>query len=103
MKSSFYDPKYYTNREISWVQFDHRVLNEAKNKNVPLFERLKFMSIVSSNLDEFIMVRVASLIDMIHAGYEKKDIAGMKPKKQLEELWIEIQNLVSEQYSAFNR
>ena len=103
MKNNFYDPKYYVNREISWVQFDHRVLNEAKNKKVPLFERLKFMSIVSSNLDEFFMVRVASLIDMIHAGYEKKDIAGMKPKKQLEALLTEIHMLVEEQYNAFNR
>ncbi len=103
MKTSFYDPKYYVNREISWVQFDHRVLNEAKNKRVPLFERLKFMSIVSSNLDEFFMVRVASLIDMIHADYDKKDIAGMKPKKQLEALLAEIQLLTTEQYNAFNR
>jgi len=103
LKNNFYDPKYYVNREISWVQFDHRVLNEAKNKKVPLFERLKFMSIVSSNLDEFFMVRVASLIDMIHAGYEKKDIAGMKPKKQLEALLAEIHMLVEEQYNAFNR
>ncbi len=103
MKTDFYDPKYYVNREISWVQFDHRVLNEAKNKRQPLFERLKFMSIVSSNLDEFFMVRVASLIDMIHADYDKKDIAGMKPKKQLEALLEEIQLLSKEQYSAFNR
>lgn len=103
MKTDFHDPKYYVNREISWVQFDHRVLNEAKNKRQPLFERLKFMSIVSSNLDEFFMVRVASLIDMIHADYDKKDIAGMKPKKQLEALLEEIQLLSKEQYSAFNR
>ncbi len=103
MKVNFHDPKYYVNREISWVQFDHRVLNEAKNKRVPLFERLKFMSIVSSNLDEFFMVRVASLIDMIHADYDKKDIAGMKPKKQLEALLEEIQLLTTEQYNAFNR
>ncbi|MCQ2493231.1 MAG: RNA degradosome polyphosphate kinase [Lachnospiraceae bacterium] len=103
MKNNFYDSKYFVNREVSWVQFDHRVLNEAKNKKVPLFERLKFMSIVSSNLDEFFMVRVASLIDMIHAGYEKKDIAGMKPKKQLEALLAEIHMLVDEQYNAFNR
>jgi len=103
LKKDFYDSKYYVNREVSWVQFDHRVLNEAKNKKVPLFERLKFMSIVSSNLDEFFMVRVASLIDMLHAGYDKKDIAGMKPKKQLEALLAEIHMLVDEQYSAFNR
>ncbi len=103
MKNNLYDPKYYVNREISWVQFDHRVLNEAKNKRVPLFERLKFMSIVSSNMDEFFMVRVASLIDMIRADYDKKDIAGMKPKKQLEALLEEIHLLSTEQYNAFNR
>ena len=96
MKLDLYDPKYYVNREISWVQFDHRVLNEAKNKRVPLFERLKFMSIVSSNMDEFFMVRVASLIDMIHADYDKRDIAGMKPKKQLEALLEEIHLLATE-------
>ncbi len=103
VKTDFQDPRYFVNREISWVWFDHRVLNEAKNKRVPLFERLKFMSIVSSNLDEFFMVRVASLIDMIHADYDKRDIAGMKPKKQLEALLAEIQTLTNEQYNAFNR
>ena len=75
MEINFSDPKYYTNRELSWVLFDHRVLNEARDKNIPLFERLKFLSITASNLDEFFMIRVASLKDMENAGYTKKDIA----------------------------
>ena len=54
-------PEYFWNRELSWLGFDERILNEAKDKHIPLFERLKFASITSSNLDEFYMVRVASL------------------------------------------
>ena len=73
----FKNPKYYDNRELSWIKFEHRVLNEAKDKEIPILDRLKFVSITSSNLDEFFMVRVASLKDMEHAGYTKKDIAGM--------------------------
>lgn len=73
----FKNPKYYDNRELSWIKFEHRVLNEAKDREIPILDRLKFVSITSSNLDEFFMVRVASLKDMEHAGYTKKDIAGM--------------------------
>ena len=67
----FEDPKLYINRELSWLQFNERVLSEAEDESNPLFERLKFLSIVSSNLDEFMMVRVGSLLDMIGAGYDK--------------------------------
>ncbi len=99
----FRNPKYYTNRELSWILFDHRVLNEARDKSIPLFERLKFLSITASNLDEFFMIRVASLKDMVNAGYEKKDIAGMTPKEQLAALDTAIHNLVDLQYSTWNR
>lgn len=97
------NPKYYTNRELSWILFDHRVLNEARDKSIPLFERLKFLSITASNLDEFFMIRVASLKDMVNAKYEKKDIAGMTPKEQLAALDVAIHNLVDLQYSTWNR
>lgn len=99
----FNNPKYYTNRELSWILFDHRVLNEARDKNIPLFERLKFLSITASNLDEFFMIRVASLKDMVNAGYEKKDIAGMTPTEQLAAIDIAIHELVNLQYSTWNR
>ena len=99
----FCNPKYYTNRELSWILFDHRVLCEARDKNIPLFERLKFLSISASNLDEFFMIRVASLKDMVNAGYEKKDIAGMTPSEQLAAIDAAIHELVDLQYSTWNR
>lgn len=94
---------HFTNRELSWLLFNNRVLGEARDKSIPLFERLKFLSITASNLDEFFMVRVASLKDMVNAGYEKKDIAGMTPKQQLAALDTEIHKLVDLQYSTYNR
>ncbi len=99
----FYNPEYYTNRELSWILFNHRVLNEARDKSILLFERLKFLSITASNLDEFFMIRVASLWDMVHARYQKPDIAGLTPKKQLELLSVAIHELVNLQYSTYNR
>lgn len=102
-ETDFKDAKLYTNRELSWLQFNYRILSEAKDKTIPLFERLKFLSITASNLDEFFMVRVASLKDMVNAEYEKPDIAGMTPTEQLNALDVEIHQLVSQQYSAYNR
>ena len=96
-------PEYYWNREISWLGFNERVLSEAKDKNIPLFERLKFLSITASNLDEFFMVRVASLKDMVHAKYTKPDIAGMTPKEQLKALAPEVKSLIQAQYNTYNR
>ncbi len=96
-------PEYFRNREISWVGFDERVLSEAKDKTIPLFERLKFLSITASNLDEFFMVRVASLKDMVHAGYEKRDIAGMTAQEQLKQLSMMTHDLVRSQYTTYTR
>ena len=64
--------EYYRNRELSWLAFDRRILGEARDKTNPLFERLKFLSITASNLDEFFMVRVGSLTDMLDAGYIRR-------------------------------
>lgn len=99
----FSNVEYYTNRELSWLLFDKRVLGEAKDKKNPLFERLKFLSITASNLDEFFMVRVASLKDMVNAGYKKKDIAGMTAAQQLASVNEETHKLVEQQYSVYNR
>ena len=103
MKIDYSRPEYYYNRELSWVAFDHRVLGEARDKSLPLFERIKFLSITASNLDEFFMVRVASLKDMVNAGYKKKDIAGMTAQEQLEAVNMATHELVNMQYSTYNR
>ena len=96
-------PEYYRNRELSWLSFNERVLSEARDKSIPLFERLKFLSITSSNLDEFHMIRVASLKDMVHAEYTKPDIAGMTPKEQLKAISEKTHEMVQVQYSTYNR
>lgn len=94
--------KFY-NREVSWLGFNYRVLSEAKDKSIPLMERLKFLSITASNLDEFFMIRVASLKDMVHAKYTKKDIAGLTPKEQLAVISQGTHELVDAQYNVYNR
>ncbi len=97
------NPKYYFNRELSWLQFDRRCLSEARSKENPLMERLNFLSITASNLDEFFMVRVASLQDMCKAGYSKKDISGMTAGEQLEAIIRDTHDFVDMQYSTLNR
>ena len=98
----FENPKYYINRELSWIGFNERVLSEAEDESNPLFERLKFLSISASNLDEFFMVRVASLKDMINAGYQKCDIAGMTASEQLEKVLEKVHTFVDKQYQIYN-
>ena len=102
-KIDFKNPSYYDNRELSWIKFDNRVLSEAKDKTIPLLERLKFVSITSSNLDEFFMVRVASLLDMVHANYKKRDIAGMTAGEQLAAINSATRELVNTQYNTYTR
>ena len=93
----------YVNRELSWIEFNYRVLSEARDKSIPLFDRLKFLSITASNLDEFFMVRVASLKDMVHANYTKRDIAGMTAQEQLDAIDGKTHELVENQYRTYNR
>ncbi len=100
---NFNDPKYYRNRELSWLDFNAHVLYEARDKSLPLFERLKFLSITASNLDEFFMIRVASLKDMVHAGYTKKDIAGLSPQEQLDRISVKTHEMIKLQYNTYNR
>lgn len=102
-KQQFLNPEYYTNRELSWTLFNERVLSEARDKTIPLFERLKFLSITASNLDEFFMIRVASLKDMVNANYTRPDIAGMTPKEQLKKLNTATHHIVNMQYSTYKR
>lgn len=102
-KRNYGAPENFSNRELSWMAFNERILGEARDKTLPLFERVKFLSITASNLDEFFMVRVASLKDMVDAGYSKPDIAGMSPKEQLKKLNKATHSLVSLQYSTYNR
>ena len=97
------DPSYYNNRELSWLAFNERVLEEALDHRNPLLERLKFLAIFSSNLDEFFMVRVAGLKDQVKARYMKpEDKAGLTPKQQLEEITQLTHKLVNRQYQTFN-
>lgn len=97
------DPKNYVNRELSWLEFNYRILNESRDKAIPLFERLKFLSITASNLDEFCMVRVASLKDQVHAKYKKTDIAGLRADEQLALISEKTHRLVDLQYSTYSR
>ena len=91
MKFKEFDkPEYFVNRELSWIKFDDRVLSEARDKNLPLFERLKFLSITSSNLDEFYMVRVGGLLDRaLLQPWHTETITGLTPREQLRAIYAE--------------
>ncbi|MCK5758732.1 MAG: RNA degradosome polyphosphate kinase [Clostridiales bacterium] len=99
----FTKPSYYTNRELSWLDFNSRVLGEALDESVPLLERTKFISIVSSNLDEFFMVRIAGLKEQMQAGFTRPDPSGLTPSQQLKSASVRIHEMVSSQYRCFNR
>ncbi len=95
-------PEYYNNRELSWLEFNERVLEEAEDENNPLLERLKFLAIFSSNLDEFFMVRVAGLQDQVRAGFHKpENKSGLTPKEQLAKIAERTQALVRRQTEIF--
>ncbi|WP_281248904.1 RNA degradosome polyphosphate kinase [Bacillus alkalicellulosilyticus] len=96
------NPCFYNNRELSWLDFNHRVLEEAEDSRNSLVERLKFLSIFSSNLDEFFMVRVAGLKDQVKAGFNKpENKAGLTPKEQLGAICERTHGLVEQQDQLF--
>ncbi|TLS51037.1 polyphosphate kinase 1 [Paenibacillus antri] len=91
----------YVNRDLSWLQFNRRVLEEAQDPDTPLLERVKFLSIVSSNFDEFMSVRVAGMIDQIKAGYQKKDFSGYTPSGLVKRIMKRTGELVHDQYKTY--
>ena len=96
-KADLDSPDLYLNRELSWLEFNDRVLREGLSKSLPLMERLKFLSIVSSNLDEFFMIRVAGLMQQRSAGVTKTDLAGLTSAEQLSRISERVHRMVAEQ------
>ena len=95
------DPALYLNRELSWLEFNRRVLEEARDPSVPLLERLKFLAIFSSNLDEFFMVRMAGLKRRVRAGDETAGPDGLAPAETVRAVAARIHELVDEQHRGF--
>ena len=94
-EGNLFDYKCYVNREISWINFNFRVLNESKDPNIPILERIKFCAITSSNMDEFFMVRVASLQDAIDSKEISLDIAGLTQYQQLEKIKSSVKDIIT--------
>src|SRR5437879_7583020 len=96
------DPALYINRELSWLEFNRRVLEEAQDARVPLLERLKFLAIFESNLDEFFMVRVGGLQQKVQAGIAFGSGADkIPPHEQLEQIGQVVRHMTAEAYKLF--
>ena len=95
------DAQYYFNRELSWIEFNRRVLHEAMNPATPLLERLKFLAIFSSNLDEFFMVRVAALNEQVEAEVQKLSPDGKTPEEQVAIVLSGVRPIVQQQHQHF--
>jgi len=92
----------FTNRELSWLEFNQRVLEEARRPEAPLLERLKFLSITDSNLDEFFQVRVGGLSKMLTSRPRKTDLSGLTPTQQISAIRRRTTSFISDQYTLFN-
>src|ERR1700719_1825244 len=101
-RASVDNPAYYINREISWLQFNHRVLEEAQDENNPVLERLKFLSISANNLDEFFEVRVSGLVQQIEDGYTEAGPDGLTLLEERDLVAEELHKFVGEQYQCWN-
>ena len=97
------DPQYYFSREMSWLEFNNRVLHEAFDPRTPLLERLKFMAIYSSNLDEYFMVRVAALKEQVEAQVSKLSADGRAPKEHLEMIYQRLHPMIEKQHRHFEQ
>lgn len=95
--------EYYYNRELSWLEFNTRVLEEALDKSHPLLERFNFLAITASNMDEFFMVRVAGLVTQEFSGSTKTDPAGMTASDQIKAISDKVHNIVQRQYNCLHR
>ena len=93
----------FINRELSWLEFNQRVLEEAKRPTVPLLERLKFLAITASNLDEFFQVRVGGLSVLRRSGTRKPDIAGLSPAQQISMIRKRVLAFVDDQYELLSQ
>lgn len=98
----FSDPSRFENRELSWLEFNRRVLEEVKNPKYPLLERVRFLSISASNLDEFFMIRVAGLVAQVNQNVTKRSDDGLTPKEQVEAVQSFIEVLQADQRSFWN-
>ncbi|MBN1379544.1 MAG: polyphosphate kinase 1 [Gammaproteobacteria bacterium] len=94
-------PECYLNREITWLEFNRRVLNEAIDTRTPLLERLKFIAIVSSNLDEFFMKRIGGLKEQLGAGVQELTVDGRSPKQQIEECYEIVRDIETQHEQTF--
>ena len=104
MSLAYYQPEHFLNRELSWLEFNARVLDEAIDESNPLLERVKFLSIFSSNLDEFFMVRVAGLREQAFGAGAPQDppADGLSSLTQLERIGVRVRELVAQQYACWN-
>ena len=96
-------PTQYINRELSWLDFNYRCLEEAYDKTNPIMNRLMFLAITASNLDEFVMVRMAGIMDQIGVGYEKRGLDGRTPKELLKEVNAGVHEMMKHQYNCYNK